>query len=181
MDVKLYDEVNVVSREEWGAVVPTGSKKLKLPAPNVIFTYCTHRKKKEWPLCMDHEECCRTLRDMQEYYMKEELMRDLPYNFIVGGDGTIYEGRGWYVKPAKNENWKELYGRSVEIAYMGDHHERRPNKKMWRAAWDFVVMSVDTMHIENFYEFIENYDEAKLDAIQAKKPWYKQFYHFKGV
>lgn len=44
------------------------------------------------------------------------------YSFIVGGDGRVYEGRGWWVKPAKNKKWGMIFGKSIEIAYMGDHH-----------------------------------------------------------
>lgn len=32
---------------------------------------------------------------MQTYHMESKNWDDIAYNFIVGGDGAVYEGRGW--------------------------------------------------------------------------------------
>nr|BBK26508.1 peptidoglycan recognition protein 9 [Nephotettix cincticeps] len=178
---ELAEDVDLITREEWGAVEPRDAKIIKLPAFHVIFTYCTDAELRKWPLCKTQEECSKTMQDMQKYYMEEENIRDIPYNFVVGGDGRMYEGRGWYLRPAKNKNWTCIYGTSIEIAYMGDHHAKRPHKKMWRAAWDFIVFAVMNNLLARDYEFIENYDQERLDAIQRTKPWYKQYYHYMGV
>lgn len=32
---------------------------------------------------------------LEEYYIKTAAWDDLPYNFFLGKDGLLYEGRGW--------------------------------------------------------------------------------------
>lgn len=32
---------------------------------------------------------------MQTYHIESKSWDDIGYNFLVGGDGSVYEGRGW--------------------------------------------------------------------------------------
>jgi N-acetylmuramoyl-L-alanine amidase len=42
---------------------------------------------------------------------------DIGYNFVVGEDGNVYEGRGWTRVGAHAVNWNS---RSIGIAVIGD-------------------------------------------------------------
>jgi N-acetylmuramoyl-L-alanine amidase len=42
---------------------------------------------------------------------------DIGYNFVVGEDGNIYEGRGWSNQGAHAANWNSI---SIGIAIIGD-------------------------------------------------------------
>jgi N-acetylmuramoyl-L-alanine amidase len=42
---------------------------------------------------------------------------DIGYNFVVGEDGLVYEGRGWGRVGAHAVNWNS---RSIGIAVIGD-------------------------------------------------------------
>lgn len=44
---------------------------------------------------------------------------DVGYSFLIGDDGRVYEGRGWFVKPEKNERWEKYEGEYIEIFYIG--------------------------------------------------------------
>jgi peptidoglycan recognition protein len=35
------------------------------------------------------------VQGFQDYHMDSNGWSDIGYNFLVGGDGNIYEGRGW--------------------------------------------------------------------------------------
>lgn len=35
------------------------------------------------------------IRGYQKYHMDTNKWDDIGYNFLVGGDGDIFEGRGW--------------------------------------------------------------------------------------
>jgi peptidoglycan recognition protein len=35
------------------------------------------------------------VKGFQDYHMDTNGWSDIGYNFLVGGDGNIYEGRGW--------------------------------------------------------------------------------------
>lgn len=83
-DYKLPGDPNgvpvpFVTRGEWGAMPPKLTKPLKLPAYNVIFTYCTDRKDRKFGRCKTPEECIRLVQDMQKYYMETKNKRDIAY------------------------------------------------------------------------------------------------------
>lgn len=40
-------------------------------------------------------ECTLRVRLMQTYHMESKRWDDIGYNWLVGGDGAVYEGRGW--------------------------------------------------------------------------------------
>ncbi|KAI3353810.1 hypothetical protein L3Q82_005032 [Scortum barcoo] len=63
------------------------------------------------------KECEKQLVSIQREHMTERGFDDIGYNFLVGGDGTVYEGRGWGVvgAHAKSNNHD-----SVGIAFMGN-------------------------------------------------------------
>jgi N-acetylmuramoyl-L-alanine amidase len=41
---------------------------------------------------------------------------DIAYNFLVGGDGQVYEGRGWDIQDALAKNVNDI---SLGIAFIG--------------------------------------------------------------
>ena len=48
--------------------------------------------------------------------MDQMLLNDIAYNFLVGGDGQTYEGRGWNVTGAFAP---EVNNKSLGIAFIG--------------------------------------------------------------
>jgi N-acetylmuramoyl-L-alanine amidase len=49
--------------------------------------------------------------------MDKKNFSDIGYNFLVGGDGETYEGRGWDMQGAFA---KEFNNRSLGIAFIGN-------------------------------------------------------------
>ena len=52
---------------------------------------------------------------------------DIGYNFVIGGDGRVYEGRGWDRVGAHTKGWNSI---SVSFAVMGDFRDHLPNLKV---------------------------------------------------
>ena len=46
---------------------------------------------------------------------------DIGYNFLIGEDGRVYEGRGWNKVGAHTFGWNKV---SVSFAFMGNFHEK---------------------------------------------------------
>ncbi len=38
-------------------------------------------------------ECIAMLKAIQKFHMEERKLDDIGYNFIIGGDGNVYEGK----------------------------------------------------------------------------------------
>lgn len=59
--------------------------------------------------------------------MKE--LPDIPYNFMIGDDGHIYDGRGFFFRgdiPRSNGS-HILLNNALVIAFIGDYSEEKPS------------------------------------------------------
>ncbi|XP_071327960.1 peptidoglycan recognition protein 5 [Trachinotus anak] len=116
----MAQKVNIVSREQWGAAAPKKKEKLKSSAQRVIIHHTA------LPSCKDLNECKERIRSIQRGHMTDRNFDDIGYNFLVGGDGTVFEGRGWGLSGAhtlgKNHD-------SVGIAFMGNFNNDTPSKE----------------------------------------------------
>ncbi|XP_054259418.1 peptidoglycan recognition protein 3-like [Macrosteles quadrilineatus] len=106
---------NFVSRQEWGALEPTG-KIEPIDHPIEYFGY----KFSNTDPCISRTACLKNIKELQKYHMFAKDLPDIAYNFIVGGDLSIYEGRGWFLKPTYlDDKLREYDGKYLSIGYMG--------------------------------------------------------------
>ncbi|CAF0979494.1 unnamed protein product [Rotaria sordida] len=80
---------NIISRAEWGARPATVNVKLATPVPIVVIHHTTAAN------CTTKVECMARMKRIQNYHMDSQKWGDIGYNFLVGEDGNVYEGRGW--------------------------------------------------------------------------------------
>ncbi|XP_037632474.1 peptidoglycan recognition protein 5 [Sebastes umbrosus] len=114
----MAQTVNIVSRQQWGAAAPKQKETLKKAAQKVVIHHTA------LPSCKDQKECMSRLVSIQRGHMNDRGFDDIGYNFLVGGDGTVYEGRGWGVvgAHAKGNNHE-----SLGIAFMGNFTNDTPS------------------------------------------------------
>nr|XP_021194000.2 peptidoglycan-recognition protein 1 isoform X2 [Helicoverpa armigera] len=74
------------------------------------------------PECTLFVNCAAELRNMQGYFRKN-YNYDLPYNFLIGNEGRVYEGRGWNVVGAHTRSYNRC---SLGIGFIGDYREGLP-------------------------------------------------------
>ncbi|XP_026738966.1 peptidoglycan recognition protein 1-like isoform X2 [Trichoplusia ni] len=75
------------------------------------------------PECTRFINCAAELRNLQGYYAKT-YGYDLPYNFMIGNDGRVYEARGWNVVGAHTLGFNRC---SLGLAFIGDYREGLPS------------------------------------------------------
>ena len=100
--------MRVVSRREWGAKPAKATTPLQ---PARVDLFVLHHTTGSY-------RGARTVRQIQAFHQGPERgWSDVGYNFLIGDDGTVYEGRGWgFVGAhARGEN-----SRSIGVAYVGD-------------------------------------------------------------
>ncbi|XP_054260779.1 peptidoglycan-recognition protein SC1a/b-like [Macrosteles quadrilineatus] len=115
------DLFRMVSREDWGASPP----KWEMPEQSTPQeSFYTTFAKTYW--CKHDEDCRKIVHDLQQKHM-DEGHPDIQYNFLVGGDGNVYEGAGWNYttvdlsRPEFNRYPKVIIatlGRPTESRYM---------------------------------------------------------------
>ncbi|CAB3245055.1 unnamed protein product [Arctia plantaginis] len=66
--------------------------------------------------------CASEMRLLQSYY-HSNFQYDIPYNFLIGGDGRVYEGRGWNVAGAHTNGYNRC---SLGLAFIGDYRDDWP-------------------------------------------------------
>ncbi|XP_054265358.1 peptidoglycan-recognition protein SB1-like [Macrosteles quadrilineatus] len=101
-----------IMREDWGAEEPLYVDEYHEIQADVLVNFTNTEE------CDNVHECIRRLRKMQKDHM-DAGEPDIRHNFMVGGDGHIYEGRGWHTKPPYDPKWPDISDCMINIAYIG--------------------------------------------------------------
>merc|ERR1711970_439144 len=108
----------IISREEWGARPPVEESN-RLP-DNLPMLFVHHSAMTE---CSDRASCSAAVREIQDLHMDNNGWWDIGYSFLIGGDGQVYEGRGFNVQGAHTGGFNtEGYG----VCFMGDFTDHNP-------------------------------------------------------
>lgn len=117
--------LRILDRSEWLGEPPSSVENLITPISYVII----HHTATEG--CEREEECVYRMRMIQTFHMKSIGFTDIGYNFLVGGDGQVYVGRGWQ---AQGQHVKGYGAVSISIAFIGTFINVTPKKKqLWAA------------------------------------------------
>jgi N-acetylmuramoyl-L-alanine amidase len=97
---------NIISRAGWKARNATNRIWLNTPVPFIVIHDTVS------PTCRTHDACIRRIQGIQNHHMNEKSKKkmfdceislcnlftdwdDIAYNFLIGENGLVYEGRGW--------------------------------------------------------------------------------------
>jgi len=103
----------IISRNEWGARKPTANPQ-QLPS-EVPYTIIHHGGTPNY--CTNQSSCAAIVRAYQDYHMDVQGWDDIGFNFVVGEDGNVYEGRGWDAVGAHAGSYNSI---SIGICIIGD-------------------------------------------------------------
>lgn len=134
----------LVTREEWGARPPTDVQNMQDPVPYVIIHH-TYQP----PACSSSEDCIKAMRWMQDFHQIDRKWNDIGYNFVVGGDGKAYTGRGWSVVGAHSPNYNN---QSIGISLIGDWRVELPPPNQIRTVRNLIECGVRTGKIQPDYK-----------------------------
>lgn len=104
--------VPYVSRDVWSANPPRSVDKFPGPIPFVIIHHTY-----EPAACYTPADCCKAMQAIQRFHQQDRGWNDIGYSFVVGGDGRIYQGRGFNVVGAHAPRYND---KSVGICLIGD-------------------------------------------------------------
>lgn len=68
---------------------------------------------------------------IQTFHMESRRWDDIGYNFLVGGDGAVYVGRGWDIQGAHTKGYNV---KSICIAFIGTFNKIVPPERQLYAA-----------------------------------------------
>jgi N-acetylmuramoyl-L-alanine amidase len=86
------------------------------------------------------------MRNIQNLHMNTNRWADIGYNFCVGGDGLVYEGRGWTRVGAHALNFNSV---SIGICFIGTFTGSLPTLAARNAAQALIRCGVSGNHIRS--------------------------------
>nr|XP_026500298.1 uncharacterized protein LOC113403885 isoform X1 [Vanessa tameamea] len=138
------DHLRIVSRTDWLAQpVEKPLNKLDQPVPWVIIMHTATET------CLTQSQCVLRVRLIQSFHIESRGWYDIGYNFLVGGDGSIYYGRGWDYEGAHTKGYNKY---SIGIAFIGTFNNDPPSKQQLEACQKIIKRGVQLRKLVKDYK-----------------------------
>lgn len=131
---------SVVYRKQWGGHPPKIAP-IRLKHPVDLLIVCSDRKN----FCNSSESCVSAVKELQTDHMKHFV--DIGYNFLIGGDGTIYVGTGW-------DYTNFLRKTSIGINFLGNFVYDELTADMIDAYQELITQGLQLNKISNDYKLV---------------------------
>ncbi|CAG0889007.1 unnamed protein product [Cyprideis torosa] len=105
----------------------------------------------ESPSCSTQSECSSLVRSFQDYHMDVNGWADIGYSFLIGGDGNVYEGRGWDRVGAHTPGYNS---NGLGISMIGSFMTSLPNQQALDALNNLIACGVDSGELQQNYGLI---------------------------
>ncbi|CAF3868662.1 unnamed protein product [Rotaria sp. Silwood1] len=136
----------IVNRSVWNATKPKNNyTMLSPPVPHVAIHHTTG------PQCTTFYSCVLQVQHWQKFHMETKQWDDIGYNFLVGGNGYIFEGRGWNHTGAHCKGFNPT---SVGIGIIGDLISVRPSKSSLNAVKSLIKCGISFGFIQKNYTLV---------------------------
>ena len=99
---------------------------------------------------------------------QDSSLDDIPYNFLIGGDGNVYEGRGFNYTGQHTHNLESTEYNSIGIciAFIGNYQSVAPSADQVSLLKDFIRTFMNRELIVEDH-IIVSQDDLKYSAIKA--------------
>jgi N-acetylmuramoyl-L-alanine amidase len=91
------------------------------------------------------------VRHVQTFHIESNGWNDIGYSFLVGGDGNVYEGRGWDTEGAFAYGYNN---RSIGIGFIGTFTVDLPVPKQILAGKQLIELGVTMGKISSDYKLL---------------------------
>jgi len=146
VSASMNTSLTIVKRCEWKAKPPKLIEYINGPVPFVLIHHSYIP-----PQCNTTDACKNAMRSMQNFHQVERGWNDIGYNFAIGGDGQIYEGRGFNVIGAHAPVYN---AKSVGICIIGDWSVELPSTDMIEKVHRLIAFGVSTGKIQSNYTLL---------------------------
>lgn len=127
-------EFQLKSRSDWLAAPSKNPlSDLSLPASRVTIAHTATAN------CSTAAVCSSRVRSFQTYHMNSRGWDDISYNFLIGGDNYVYEGRGWHKLGACAKGFNDDI---ICIAFIGTFTDIAPTDQQLEIAQQLLRFGV---------------------------------------
>ncbi|XP_074642080.1 peptidoglycan-recognition protein SC2-like [Tubulanus polymorphus] len=156
--IRVSEECNcptVISRSAWGARSPKAVTKIRY-TPRFAFIHHS-----DGSSCTSVYRCKRVVKGIQNYHINSKGWSDIGYNFLIGGDGNVYEGRGWGVVGAHVRGYNS---RSIGICFLGNFMSTSPTSRAIDAAKALLECAVEKGKLKENYRLYGHRDAGSTSC-----------------
>ena len=145
----------IITRSGWGARAANTAVLPTRPAPWVVIHHTAGAA------CTTQALCSTQMRNIQNFHMNTNGWADIGYNFLVGGDGLVYEGRGWGRQGAHSPGYNS---RSVGVSFIGTFSTALPVLAARNNAQALIRCGVSLGHVSSTYWLIGHRQDIATDC-----------------
>lgn len=139
-------KLRIVNRRTWLAQPPArANNPLHVPVPYVVILHTATEN------CSTQADCIFIVRHVQTFHIESNGWNDIGYSFLVGGDGNVYEGRGWDTEGAFALGYNR---KAIGIAFIGTFTAELPVPKQIQAGKQLIDLGVDLNKISPDYKLL---------------------------
>ncbi|KAJ1526570.1 hypothetical protein ONE63_008157 [Megalurothrips usitatus] len=156
------------TRADWNARPPTAkAATLATPVQYIVIQHTVEEP------CFSPKACAKRTRFIQDLHMDVNGWLDIGYNFLVGGDGTALEGRGWSSVGAFLKGWNK---KSIGVVLIGTFVEVQPTEAQMTALRELIEQGVTLGKVRADYKVVAACELAETRspgtaALAALKKW----------
>lgn len=93
--------------------------------------------------------------------MDERLFYDIAFSFLIGGDGCVYEGRGWDIEGAIAKGYNK---RNIGISFIGSFNRGKPPKRQLVAAERLIQYGLDLKMLTEHYRLFAHRQVSNTES-----------------
>ncbi|XP_034479143.1 peptidoglycan-recognition protein LE isoform X2 [Drosophila innubila] len=144
---KLPKELcSIVPRHSWLAQKPMEDPvKLELPVKYVVILHTATESSEKRAINV------RLIRDIQSFHIEGRGWNDIAYNFLIGCDGNVYEGRGWETVGAHTLGYNK---KALGFGFIGCFMRELPTTDALNMCRNLLARGVEDGHISPDYRLI---------------------------
>lgn len=157
------EEHMFIKREGWGARPAKGYVNHTTPWKIVVIRDTMRN------FCLEMSTCIIETQNIQGEHLYKNFT-DIAYNFLIGGDGNIYEGRGWNVT-------SKFSNATLDIAFHGNYQYDYPYPLIIRATDILITQGVYFKYLTEDYVIICQ-NQTKCDRTEEICPKVKTWKHY---
>ncbi|XP_019878218.2 peptidoglycan-recognition protein 2-like isoform X2 [Aethina tumida] len=133
----------IVTKSGWDGRQPISEDYVIIPVKYIVIHHTVT------PECGNVTTCSSILKSVQNFHMEDMEFHDIGYNFLIGGDGRVYEGASWHKIGAHTFGYNT---KSLGIAFIGDFSDTLPTSKALKALKDFLLCGIEMGEIHPNYK-----------------------------
>ncbi|GFN90908.1 peptidoglycan-recognition protein [Plakobranchus ocellatus] len=149
--------MSYVTRSEWGARAPKKTTNLKNQPVKYAFIHHSESPSE----CLTKEAGKTAVKNFQNYHMDTKGWDDIGYSFIIGGDGSVFEGRGWDRVGSHTKNYNSV---GLGFCLIGNFMNKEPTQKQLTAVKDLISKGVTLNKLKSDYTLRGHKDVGTTDC-----------------